>query len=434
MTAFTQTFTDVRGLTDVADRVTDYSRSFADPVLAGPAFVVASSGGGGTVPIPAGAVAGDLAVISASSGSPGMGSVTGWNTIYNGPLVPSAIDFGSFFWKRLTSSDIGGSAVVPGAQLYNIAVYRDVADPVVELVSDQSTTNTVTLSALSGLGSGLVVRAIADVEGSSSSTGVPVFPTSTTRTSIGASWWGGGIADQPVASDGTVAAEVVTTGGTATLMRGVQLFLAPSAPGLVNSVTFNTTDDLGLVDTPGFRVPRNYAGTAVRAPRTATVSATADMPNISGDFTFTVLASGTDGAPTLPPATPSAPLTLGRWQYEDPVTSAIYQFTVNPRTQGSPIAPPVLTEKQTTTGAPVTSEGMAKAVSMVLTGFCLTEAQYDDLLTWADKPYRVFLTDDLGRQFVVYTQAFQPVYDKSHPNNDWYCTYTLRLLVFGRAS
>lgn len=205
--------------------------------------------------------------------------------------------------------------------------------------------------------------------------------------------------------------------------------------GVSKAIIHPVPDDLlARTDMVVPRIPRYYVhGTAARADRSATGHMLADTPILSADWTFTVVASGTHTPPPAPPATPSAPVTAGRWQLEDPVTSAIYQFTVNPKAQGGMIPVPTVSEKTTTTGQPISNEGAARASEMVATGFLLTEAQYDAFLTWVNKPYRVFLTDDLGRQYIAFVKAFQPVLAKPYPVDPWFCQYTLRVLIFGEA-
>jgi hypothetical protein len=232
-----------------------------------------------------------------------------------------------------------------------------------------------------------------------------------------------------------------TIGSTDNNAKALDKPVATDVRGLTDSVVNLTFvrgaffDDRGLTDTATPAAPRFYVhGTAARGDRSATGEMLASTPVLSADWTFTVASSGTATPPSAPPATPSPPVVVGRWQLEDPVTSAVYQFTVNPKAQGGMILPPALTEKQTTTGQPITNEGAARATEMVVTGFLLTEAQYDVFVTWTAKPYRIFLTDDLGRQYVTFIKAFQPVLAKPYPTNLWFCTYTLRLLVFGRAS
>lgn len=232
-----------------------------------------------------------------------------------------------------------------------------------------------------------------------------------------------------------------TRGSTDTNAKAVALGAMTDSAGLRDGVVSlgfvrgDFTDGVGSTDSATPAAPRFYVhGTAARGDRSATGEMLASTPSLSADWTFTVTSSGTATPPSAPPAAPSPPVVVGRWQLEDPVTSAVYQFTVNPRAQGGMILPPALTEKQTTTGQPITNEGAARATEMVVTGFLLTEAQYDVFVTWTVKPYRVFLTDDLGRQYVTFIKAFQPVLAKPHPTNLWFCTYTLRLLIFGRAS
>jgi hypothetical protein len=99
-----------------------------------------------------------------------------------------------------------------------------------------------------------------------------------------------------------------------------------------------------------------------------------------------------------------------RWEFNDPITLAIYTVPINPNKMTSPHL------AQNTEPAPVSPvDGRIRARrtrplprEWSFGGVIRDQTHYDALLAWVEKPYPVFITDHLGRTWYVLLNEFAP--------------------------
>lgn len=116
-----------------------------------------------------------------------------------------------------------------------------------------------------------------------------------------------------------------------------------------------------------------------------------------------------------------------RWTFAGP-DSASYTFEINPSKGGSPTRAKTLGYSPRTAGGTIVFEGADAALTASVSGKVRSEAAYDAFLEWFEKRTPVTLTDDLGRQFVVYLTRFAP--ERSWKvNAPWHHDYTLDYLI-----
>jgi len=155
-----------------------------------------------------------------------------------------------------------------------------------------------------------------------------------------------------------------------------------------------------------------------------------------GNAAFTV--SSTDyftSAPTPPPPSPGTPSELTKWQFEDPTDGTVWVFPINPASADSVMLPRTFQVTPTTsvrTPTQIVMEGGLRARSWGFKGNLFTTADLDALSAWI-KPYRVYLTDDFGRVFIVklLRVARTPVRDVRRPEHQ---SYEATALLYGRAA
>lgn len=104
-----------------------------------------------------------------------------------------------------------------------------------------------------------------------------------------------------------------------------------------------------------------------------------------------------------------------KWLFEDPVTMESYTFDINPNTGGSPAYEKNTLYKNTCApdGKVVIAEGLDNPQKLSFSGVLLFQEQYDAFVTWWDKRYQVYITDDLGRQFSVEIDTFTPTRERA---------------------
>ena len=97
------------------------------------------------------------------------------------------------------------------------------------------------------------------------------------------------------------------------------------------------------------------------------------------------------------------------WVFTDPVTSATYNWEINPYEGGTPgIRKNILTKSTAASdGQAILQEGRDDVQELTVTGHLLSEELLAAMKTWANKRYPVLLTDDLGRQFRIYITAVE---------------------------
>jgi hypothetical protein len=122
-----------------------------------------------------------------------------------------------------------------------------------------------------------------------------------------------------------------------------------------------------------------------------------------------------------------------RFQLNDPTTNTSFSFPINPAQVSTMASQRTITSGTTTSpvGTPILWEGGKRGRAVTLTGDVLTLAQLNDLRSWCAKPYRVFMSDEIGRQWVVMFRSIKatPVHDNRNPEHH---TYILTLLLLGR--
>lgn len=126
-------------------------------------------------------------------------------------------------------------------------------------------------------------------------------------------------------------------------------------------------------------------------------------------FSFTVIYQQVLPSTSSGSLTPSAQQVAKKWQFQDPVTSAIYVLPIGPITEASPLPALNITEKLTTTGQPVSSQGVTQPVRWAISGWVDSQAQHDAFVLWSKKPHKIWVTDDLGRQFLCVITSYEPV-------------------------
>lgn len=119
-----------------------------------------------------------------------------------------------------------------------------------------------------------------------------------------------------------------------------------------------------------------------------------------------------------------------KWIFEDPVTSEVYTFAVNPKEGGTP--PYEKTMSYINTAAPdgrvLAFEGRQKQQESQFTGTILEQSQYDAMLEWFTKRNQIYVSDDLGRVFTIYITKFDAkrIRAQSHP---WKHEYTVSYVI-----
>ncbi len=99
-----------------------------------------------------------------------------------------------------------------------------------------------------------------------------------------------------------------------------------------------------------------------------------------------------------------------RWTFVDPITSATYQFHVNPNAGGSPQYKKHIESQSTTApgGNVLLFEGSDEPKTGSISGTILELAHYQALVDWWEKRYSITMTDDIGRSQVIYITEFLP--------------------------
>lgn len=138
------------------------------------------------------------------------------------------------------------------------------------------------------------------------------------------------------------------------------------------------------------------------------------MPSVSYTFTGTVAPAGSVGGGG------SGSISGGRiaWTLTDLSNSTTYSWEVNPKTAGT--AHKKLVAEQATSaedGRRISFEGRTEVQKISFSGTVLTQGQYNELIAWFRLRRQVKLTDDLGREFMVYILSFNAdrVRSKSFP-------------------
>lgn len=108
-----------------------------------------------------------------------------------------------------------------------------------------------------------------------------------------------------------------------------------------------------------------------------------------------------------------------RWDFYDPVEAETYELELNPNEGGSPSFKKTFTYANTSApnGKTIIFEGQDEIQKLEWSGVILTQSHYDKYVEWYQKRRQIRITDDLGRVYWVYLEAFTPtrVRARSHP-------------------
>lgn len=124
------------------------------------------------------------------------------------------------------------------------------------------------------------------------------------------------------------------------------------------------------------------------------------------------------------------------WRFEDLIEGTIALMPINPNEGASPSYQKQLTKTTTTApgadGRPIIFEGADQVSQFDFSGVLLTQDHYEFVLNAWRKRHPVRLTDDLGRQFMIYVESFQPkrVLSRTYP---WKHNYQATAVIVDNA-
>lgn len=207
-------------------------------------------------------------------------------------------------------------------------------------------------------------------------------------------------------------------------------------PGAIVDFTLDT--DPTVIATVTLDASGELAGFTITIPLGSAGAHTLHAVSSSGavaDVDLTYTDSGEAGTDPDPSDYPDPP-TVTRWTLTDPTTGGdTFEFPVNPRTADSVILPRALSVERTThpDGQAIVFEGARKAKTWTMTGELLAYEDVQSLREWPAKRYKVYLSDDLGRTFVVRVLTVKPTWKRSARFPEMH-TYTLTCLLYDRIS
>jgi hypothetical protein len=125
-------------------------------------------------------------------------------------------------------------------------------------------------------------------------------------------------------------------------------------------------------------------------------------------------------------------MALVRWLFTNLnlATPVTVEFDVNPREGGSPSRKKIMTTESTLApgGKVLIFEGAEEVGPLEWSGVILREDHLNMYLEWYALQNQILLTDDLGREQMIYITEFSPQRERSavHP---WKHTYTARASI-----
>lgn len=117
---------------------------------------------------------------------------------------------------------------------------------------------------------------------------------------------------------------------------------------------------------------------------------------------------------------------MAKWEFRDDMTLDTYTFEINPNEGGSPTYVKKINFEATTApdGQTLIYEGQADPRKMSFSGTVLTRDQYEAMVEWFGKRVPIHLTDDLGREFMIFITSFQAQRQRA-VHYQWKHTYTV---------
>ena len=114
----------------------------------------------------------------------------------------------------------------------------------------------------------------------------------------------------------------------------------------------------------------------------------------------------------------------------DPLNDYTYSMEVNPNSSNSLGSKSNYNYMAPTASidGPIISQGMHEVRKLELSGSFLSENQYNQMLLFSARDYPWHLTDDLGREFRVICESFDPKRMKNQVY-PWYHEYSWTLIV-----
>ena len=124
-----------------------------------------------------------------------------------------------------------------------------------------------------------------------------------------------------------------------------------------------------------------------------------------------------------------------RWVLTEVATGATWTMPINPDSMTSPFPDRELTHARGVAGQLTQVRSVVappRPVEWEWSGVIRTQAHYDDLAVWAQKPGKVRVTDHLGRTFEVMLRAFEPEDRPPTKTTPWRLRYSMKALLLRR--
>lgn len=119
------------------------------------------------------------------------------------------------------------------------------------------------------------------------------------------------------------------------------------------------------------------------------------------------------------------------WTLSETTTPSSYAMSVNPKEATAPPLSKSFNVEVASLNTLALIEKRDETSVISLQGVVLDKDQLDQMYLWFDKQFEITLTDDLGRQNLVYILSFAPTRDKVRIGYTWRHTYNMEMLVLG---
>lgn len=119
-----------------------------------------------------------------------------------------------------------------------------------------------------------------------------------------------------------------------------------------------------------------------------------------------------------------------RWKFFDPVDSTTTAFEVNPNEGGSLLLEKPIVARSTVAqgGVTILFEGNKPVQQIVFSGILYSETALNVMVDMFAKRHQIRLTDDLGRQFMIFIDKFEPKRVRAR-HSPWKHTYTITATI-----